>query len=208
MSLALRGEARRTLEKNDINDVRKMFILPDDCYAIVDVLQTSLNQLTQTGLLRPVIFCFRFGEKMTCGLSLSDFNTQFTLRKTIHVAANILSDCEEVDLLWSTAGVLQIIGHRGTLCTCLFFKDCANYQSNLDGRPLDIKTCSRTIVVFHTKCSLFNFTLTFHTVNPIVDIIQCRVVLLEVCVSHDQQQRHFYATPNIIYLHCKATGHY
>ena len=148
MALALRGEARRTLEKNDINDVRKMFILPDDCYAILDALQASLNQLTQTGLLRPIIFCFRFGEKMTRGLSLSDFNTQFTLRTTIHVAANILSDSEEVDLLWSTAGLQQIIGHRGTLCTCLSFKDCANYQSNLDGRPMDIKTCLRTICRF------------------------------------------------------------
>uniref|UniRef100_K1QV23 Uncharacterized protein n=1 Tax=Magallana gigas TaxID=29159 RepID=K1QV23_MAGGI len=67
---------------------------------------------------------------MTRGLSLSDFNTQFTLRTTIHVAANILSDSEEVDLLWSTAGLQQIIGHRGTLCTCSSFKDCANYEQS------------------------------------------------------------------------------
>ncbi|XP_062597385.1 uncharacterized protein LOC134258817, partial [Saccostrea cucullata] len=148
MTLALRGEATRTLQKNDINDARKMFILPDDCCPILEALQTSLDELPQSGFLRPIIFCFRFGEKMTCGLSLSDFFTELILRTTIHVAGNILSDSEDVDLLWSTVGLEQVIGHRGTLSSCLSFTDCGNYQSNLDGRAMDVKDCLMKICRF------------------------------------------------------------
>lgn len=38
MVFVLCGEVRRIFEKNDINDVWKMFILFDDCYVIFDVL--------------------------------------------------------------------------------------------------------------------------------------------------------------------------
>jgi hypothetical protein len=85
---------------------------------------------------------------MSSGLSLSDFYTQSILRTTVHVAGNILSDSEEIDLFWSTAGLEQVIGHRGTLTTCLSFRDCANYQSNLDGRAMDVTNGLRTICRF------------------------------------------------------------
>lgn len=70
---AMNGIASKTLMKNDIKDVRKMFVLPDDCSTILSAVQTALDNVSITEF-RPIIFCFRFGEKMTDGLPLSDFN--------------------------------------------------------------------------------------------------------------------------------------
>jgi hypothetical protein len=147
VSLALRGEASRTLQKNDINNVSRLFLLPDDSSTILKSLQASINQVSPTGNMRPIMFCFRFGEKMTSGLSLSDFNLNFLTRTTLHVAVDISTD-GDVDLLWSTAGLQEIIGLRGTLTTCLSFADCGNFQSNLDGRAMDIKNMLRNCCVF------------------------------------------------------------
>lgn len=61
---AMNGIASKTLIKNDIKDVRKMFVLP------------ALDNVSLTGF-RPIIFCFRFGEKMTDGLPLSDFKKRY-----------------------------------------------------------------------------------------------------------------------------------
>jgi len=146
---AMNGIASRTLMKNDIIDVRKMFVLPDDCSTILSAVQTALNDISLTGF-RPIIFCYRFGEKMTDGLPLSDFNREEICRSTIHAAVDISTD-GEVDLFWSTSGLQELIGQRGVLSTCLSLTDCGNFQSNLDGRLLDIKQPLRMICRFPDK---------------------------------------------------------
>ncbi len=41
-------------------------------------------------------------------------------------------------LMLSRAGLEEMVGLRGSLYSTLSFNECSNYQSNLDGRPLDV----------------------------------------------------------------------
>ena len=92
---------------------------------------------------RAVIFCFRFGEKNTGGVSLSEFEEVGVSRVTVHSAINLESDVME--LFWSTSGIHEVVGRRGMLYTCASFTDCGNYRSNLDGRVLDISKELRSV---------------------------------------------------------------
>lgn len=65
-----------------------------------------------------------------------------------HVACTLSSSIIETNLLWSRSGLLEIIGRRGTMSGALSFRDCANYQSNLDGLnpdiPIKVKRLSKS----------------------------------------------------------------
>lgn len=135
--------ALRTLMKNDINHIEKMFILPDDSSAILGALQDSIEECRPDGDCEVILFCFRFGEKMTSGVSLKEFCHKEIHKVTVHSAIDLFS--EDIDLFWSTVGLQAVVGCRGVLSTCVSFSDCGNYQSNIDGRAMDISKGLRSI---------------------------------------------------------------
>lgn len=49
--------------------------------------------------------------------------------------------------MWSSSGIQEVVGNRGVLRTCLSFADCGAFQSNLDGRPLDVKDDLRNVAL-------------------------------------------------------------
>ena len=130
--------ATRTLKKNDLDDVSKIFILPDDTEAILKANQDAIDSTDYPYGFKPIVFCFRFGEKMLQGLSLNMFNLDEIMSATVHEGTDI-SSVYGIDLFWSMVGIQRLTGSRGVLSTCLLFKDCANFQSNLDGRLIDVK---------------------------------------------------------------------
>ena len=132
------GKCYRTLAKNDISDLRKMFVLPDDCPNVLAALQSAVSQINVRHF-QPIVFCFRFGEKMTNGLSLREFGPESIKKVTVHAAVDISCNSHDIELLWASYGLQQVVGCRGTLSACLSLFDCANYQSNLDGKAMDIK---------------------------------------------------------------------
>jgi len=138
LHLGENGKALRTLMKNDIMQIGKLAVVPDDSRMIMATLQSAIDEypLSNEGSLEVILFCFRFGEKATEGISLREFDRNETKRVTIHSALNIQSNLME--LFWSSSGLQSIVGSRGVLTSCLSFADCANYQSNLDGRMMDI----------------------------------------------------------------------
>lgn len=133
---AVRGIARRTLMKNDLNDLRKVFVLPDDSAVMLAALQGA-SEGFNSGTFRPIVFCFRFGEKMRDGIEMTRFDGKMIAKVTVHAAVDISSHCD-IALMWSMNGLQEVVGTRGTLSTCLSFSDCGNFQSNLDGRLLAI----------------------------------------------------------------------
>lgn len=146
VTYALSGTASRTLMKNDLNDLRKVYVLPDDRPALLSAVQRALESLEVPSTLRPIVFCFRFGEKMTGGLSLTEFDREAIERVTVHAAVDISDSSNTgIDLCWSMSGLQDVVGKRGTLCTCLSFTDCGNFQSNLDGKLADIEPELRRI---------------------------------------------------------------
>ena len=140
----VRDRIGRTLAKNDMNDVRKLFVLPDDSSLILNEFQKSIEEAEIDNHFEIISFCFRFGDKATDGVSLNHFKREHIKRVTIHCAVDISSD--EIELMWSRAGVQEIVGERGVLNSCLSFRDCVCYQSNLDGRLMDISPELRQIV--------------------------------------------------------------
>ena len=130
--------AMRTLMKNDLNDVGKMFILPDDREAIMLAMQDAVDSTEYPRGWKPVLFLFRFGEKMLQGLSLDFFLSEEIKSVTVHVGTDI-SSVYDIDLFWSVVRIQSLIGSRGILSSCLSFSDCGNFQSNLDGRKIDVK---------------------------------------------------------------------
>lgn len=133
---AQRSTLMRTLAKNDMNDVRNFSVLPDDQDLILAILQEAVNETKLPEEFERVLFCFRFGEKSRNGINLNVFNLSEVKQVTVHSAVDIHSDI--FDLMWSMTGLQGIVGNRGTLSTCLSFRDCGNYQSNLDGKVIDI----------------------------------------------------------------------
>lgn len=141
--LCLGEQATRTLMKNDLNCIDRLVVLPNDCSTILQTLQKSIEECPVMGGFRAVIFCFRFGEKNTGGVSLSEFEEVDVSRVTVHSAINLESN--EMELFWSTSGIQEVVGRRGMLYTCASFTDCGNYRSNLDGRALDISKELRSV---------------------------------------------------------------
>ena len=77
--------------KNNMNDIRRMAILPNDSPYVMEALQRCLPKM-QMKSFRPIVFCFRFGEKLQHGLSLKAFDIKAVKDCTIHVAVNISCD--------------------------------------------------------------------------------------------------------------------
>jgi len=139
-----KDELYRTLAKNDMNNVQKMFILPDDSSLILNEFQKSIEEAEIEHGFHVIKFCFRFGDKAKNGISLVDFRMEDLKRVTVHCAADISSDV--MDLMWSRAGVQDIVGERGVLNSCLSFRDCVCFQSNLDSKVMDISKDLRQVV--------------------------------------------------------------
>ena len=74
----------RTLAKNDLNDVRKIFVLPDDSSVILNEFQRSIEEAEIDRNFEIINFCFRFGDKSTGGVSLTNFKVEHIKNMTIH----------------------------------------------------------------------------------------------------------------------------
>lgn len=64
---------------------------------------------------------------------------------SVHATCSLVPSISSIDrrmhILWSRVGLEEVVDGRGCLYLCLSFDQCANYQSNLDGRPLDVVCC-------------------------------------------------------------------
>ncbi|KAH3859574.1 hypothetical protein DPMN_102391 [Dreissena polymorpha] len=126
-----------------MNDVRYFTVLPDDKECIMSILQNAIDETRLPDEFERLQFCFRFGEKCTNGIKLDAFDLSEIIRVTVHSAIDIRSDV--FDLMWSMTGLQKVVGSKGVLSTCLSFRDCGNFQSNLDGKLMDISKDLRDI---------------------------------------------------------------
>ena len=147
--------------KNDINNVNSMTVLPDDQKCILSILQQCIDEISNIPSMKIILFCFRFGEKSRTGVSLGQFIKERIKRVTVHAAMNISSDV--MSLMWSMTGLQQVVAARGVLRNALSFRECGNYQSNLDGRAMDITVELRNVIV--NNCGKLRF-IQLYTDSP------------------------------------------
>lgn len=130
--------SRGTFKKNSIINVRRWRVLPDDRQLVLELLDEAL-QLTPHGEEFEVsILAFQLGQHDTSDEIIVE---AFDVKKatiSIHAAITISSNFFDQHLLWSRFGLQEIVGDRGTFTTALTLSSCANFQTNLDGRLIDI----------------------------------------------------------------------
>lgn len=71
---------------------------------------------------------------------------------SIHIGCTV-AGLNGFQILWSRVGLQSVTVTRGTMLPCLSFFEACNWQSNLDGRPLDVTTsltnlCAQCILRF------------------------------------------------------------
>jgi len=137
-TLVVKKVAVNTLAKNNINDAKKMFVLPGDQIFILECLQRALDKtgLEELSQFRTIVFTFRFGEKCRQPVPLPVRNLDAV--KDICVHAGHVISCSAADLFWSREGLRAISGGRGRMTSAFSFSECANFQTLLEGRRLDV----------------------------------------------------------------------
>lgn len=136
--------SRSTFKKSKVMDITSMYIMPDDLEIILYVLQTALGALMVPDQFEPTLICFQFGQRSSHSIRLNMIRRTNSLT-SVHIAATLKSAVQNENLLWSRQGLQEIIGSRGQLLPALSLRDCANYQSNLDGCRMDIHPDLRNV---------------------------------------------------------------
>ncbi|KAL4239182.1 hypothetical protein ACF0H5_000001 [Mactra antiquata] len=135
-----KGIALDTLAKNNLNDAKRLFVLPGHQIHVLDTFQRALEETELIGLpgFQKMLFTFRFGEKCETPVDLPVKDANSVKDICVHVGHRISSDF--VDVFWSRAGV-ESVSSGGANCVitsaCSFF-ECANLQSPLTNRRWQI----------------------------------------------------------------------
>lgn len=136
---------RRTIDKNNLNDISQIFILPGDSVDILQMLQECIDSTVTPQGFRSIVFSYRFGEKNRERVHLPIRDLSSVVKVCVHVGISIEPCLESESLFWSRMGIKSVIGRRGTLTTACGFYECANFQTNLDGSQMDISAALRSI---------------------------------------------------------------
>ncbi|CAG2198332.1 unnamed protein product [Mytilus edulis] len=148
--------SRNTFKKNVISDIRKLYVLPDDRQFILQIMDLALSQIEEVSNFEPVLIAFKFGDRDRC--DRIDLKNVFeAARVTVHVALTISSPILNQSLFWSRFGIQDLVGERGNIVSALSISSCANFQSNLDGRGMDITADLRKILLFPNSLTFIQF---------------------------------------------------
>lgn len=145
------GVAKNTLAKNNLFNITKLRVLPDDQKDVLRVFDDALDEMDiATSEVEKILFSFRFGDKCQKSLKLPIARQESVNKITAHVAVSVSARAPAleveypIELFWSKQG-LGDVGKRGNLVTAYSFSECGNYQSNLDGKMLDISPDLRAV---------------------------------------------------------------
>ena len=139
------GVALETLAKNNLEDAKRMFILPNHQFCILRAFETSLNdtELTELPYFRKILLTFRFGDKCRSPLILPLEDSRAIRNISIHIGHTI--SCAFADLFWSRQGLQEVAGCKCIFSTCNSFMECANVQSALDRSKPDVSANLRAV---------------------------------------------------------------
>ena len=141
------NRASETLAKNNIFNMKKLFVLPSDRRTILNAFQNALQTTDFVeSTFYPIIFSFRFGEKCRGKIELPILDINSVEDICIHSGICVSSHFH--DLFWCRSGVNEVIGERGRLTSAFSFFECVNFQSNLDKRLLDVSGLLRSVSLF------------------------------------------------------------
>ena len=143
-----RGIALETLAKNNLNDIRRIFVLPGHQCDILEMFQLAIDDtdLIELPSFKKVLFTFRFGEKCETPVKLPVRNANAVRDICVHVGHRISSDY--VDMFWARQGVAQLMESNYIITSAYSFFECANLQSALSTSHLNISRDLRAVCSF------------------------------------------------------------
>lgn len=109
---------------------------------VLNLLDRAITDAVTTDL-EVIITLSIFGQKSGEPLHVSELvNPEGIKSLSVHVACKIGSnypiDGRTLHVMWSRQGLQEVVGFRGSLFPTLSMCQCANFKSNLDGKPLTL----------------------------------------------------------------------
>ena len=146
-SISMQEMRRATYRKNVVSDLSFWDICTDDRMWVLGKLDIALAMTERTAGFEAEIFCRRFGQKEMTPVSLSEVVADMTDVRLMSVHAAVSMDLSYggMHCMFSRQGVQQLIGSRWRLFPVLSFSVATNFQTNLDGRGIDIKDDLRAV---------------------------------------------------------------
>ncbi|XP_073770363.1 uncharacterized protein isoform X2 [Danio rerio] len=129
---------RPTMQKNKLYDLSRFHILKQDQDFILETFDRAL-QSQPVDCLKPVIILCQFGQKDGSPLCLSELcRERSVVCFSIHAACEIGSRDENVHHFWSKYALKDLVGDKGSIFCPLSLREALNFQSNLDGRRMEV----------------------------------------------------------------------
>lgn len=133
------GLVRNSLMKTALTKLTRVRLLPDERQTLFTLFQKALSRMDSIDGYKSILFAFRFGERASTPFDYKYFPFEIIRNVSIHIGCTV-AGLNGFQILWSRVGLQSVTGTRGTMLPCLSFFEACNWQSNLDGRPLDVTT--------------------------------------------------------------------
>lgn len=167
---------RPTLLKNVLSpNLRKLRIIESDSYYIMTLIDRSIHEALIPQGFRPIVFDFKFGQRDLCSRVRDLYDLTMVETVSVHSAVNF--KYENCHLFWSREAIREFLGNRSPTIPALGFTECANFQSILDGRPLNMKfalmNCFEnpdriTFLQLYADSPHLRYKSTYHPVSGII----------------------------------------
>lgn len=148
-----------SVQNNNVFDVSKFRICYDDQDFILGILEQAVQKVRLPPGVAVMRTLTRLGGKDSKPVDLRDLCHSMDHIKSVsvHVACSMTHEDEEVDLMWSRWGINNLAGRRGNVFTNLSIHEAANFQSNLDGRSMDVERQLWSIFKLGEQSPTLNF---------------------------------------------------
>ncbi|KAH3751494.1 hypothetical protein DPMN_186054 [Dreissena polymorpha] len=193
------GIALETIAKNNINDARRMFVLPGHQSHILKIFEIALEEteLIELPGFNKVLFTFRFEEKCETPVELPVRDKNAVKDICVHAGHRVSSAF--VDFFWSSEGVQNVsVGSNCTISTAYSFIECANLQSALTTSRLLISAELRAVCTFPQSIRFVQLysDLPHRYPKARVHPISASVIMLEGILT-DVAQRNLYSNASV-----------
>lgn len=137
--LGRRDMARDSVQKNSLANPSKFNLLAQDQKFVLGLLDEVVQAVDDHPHVRFLLSLSMFGQKSPGTLDLGALvDVDNITCASVHVACTLLPTDSRLQVMWSRVGLENLVGERGTLYPCLGMSECSNFQSNLDGRTMDV----------------------------------------------------------------------
>ena len=136
--------SRDSVQKNSLANPSRFNVLPQDQKFLLGLLDRAVQAVDINEDYEVLRSMSMFGQKSPCIVFLRALVDHTQIKSvSVHAACTLVpvstSGQSRMHLLWSRTGLEEVVGDRGMLFPTLSFGECANFQTNLDGRALDVR---------------------------------------------------------------------